>query len=143
MPLDQQFKMTVVLDTKTLSSTLRELECIKFHVPNDCLVQLGIPGSPATVESVIPCLSTSSIIHFACHGSQNRLNPLDSALHLQKDQYLTISKIMQQKNIPKGTLAFLCACETAMGDEKLPDQAMSIGASLIFSGFSSVVATMW
>ena len=45
--------------------------------------------------------------------------------------------------MPNGSLAFLCDCETAMGDQNLPDEAMSIGASLIFCGFRRVIATMW
>jgi len=48
-----------------------------------------------------------------------------------------------KETMPNGSLAFLCACETAMGDEKLPDEAMSLGASLIFSGFRRVVGTLW
>jgi hypothetical protein len=30
-----------------------------------------------------------------------------------------------------------------MGDENLPDEAMSLAASLLFSGFRHVIATMW
>ncbi|KAJ6522099.1 hypothetical protein DFH09DRAFT_938562 [Mycena vulgaris] len=40
-------------------------------------------------------------------------------------------------------LAVLRACQTAMGDEKLPDEAVHLAASLLFAGFRSVVATMW
>lgn len=44
--------------------------------------------------------------------------------------------------MPNGSLAFISACETAMGDEKLPDEAMSLGASFLFSDFRSVIATI-
>jgi hypothetical protein len=40
-------------------------------------------------------------------------------------------------------LAFLSACETAKGDKKQPDQAMHLAAAMLFSGFKSIVATMW
>ena len=96
---------------------------------------------PAGVEAVASCLSDVSIVHFACHGKQDPCKPLDSGLKLD-DGLLRISRIMKEK-MPNGSLAFLCACETAMGDQNLPDEAMSIGASLIFSGFRRVVATMW
>ena len=75
------------------------------------------------------------------HGNQDPRKPLDSGLKLD-DGLLRISRIMKEK-MPNGSLAFLCACETAMGNQNLPDEAMSIGASLIFSGFRRVVATMW
>jgi len=135
------FKMIVVIETKELSSTKKELENIQKHVTNDALVVFGVPGAVANVETVASCLSEASIVHFACHGKQDRLKPLNSGLKLD-DGFLRISRIMKEKSVD-GSLAFLCACETAMGDEKLPDEAMSLGASLIFSGFHSVIATMW
>ncbi|KAF8154290.1 CHAT domain-containing protein [Crassisporium funariophilum] len=137
----QDFEMMAVVDTSRLPSARSELENIRRRVPNDCLVQLGIPGVPAQVEAIISHLSTASIVHFACHGKQNRSKPLDSALVVE-DGEIIISRIIQQP-LPNGSLAFLCACETAMGDENLPDEAMSLGACLLFSGFSRVVATMW
>jgi len=53
-----------------------------------------------------------------------------------------MSRIMQEST-PNASLALLCACETAMGDEDLPDEAMHLGATLLFAGFRVVVATMW
>jgi CHAT domain-containing protein len=40
-------------------------------------------------------------------------------------------------------LAFLSACETAKGDEAVPDEALHLAATLMFAGFRAVVATMW
>ncbi|KAF8886627.1 hypothetical protein CPB84DRAFT_1850089 [Gymnopilus junonius] len=72
---------------------------------------------------------------------QDPLDPLESGLEIE-DGRLTVARIMKEA-IPHGSLAFLSACETATGDEKTPDEALNIGASLLFSGFRSVVATMW
>lgn len=140
-PSTHAFKMMVVIQTKELPSTKTELENIQKHIPSDSLVIFGIPGTVANVETVASSLSEASIVHFACHGTQDRLKPLNSGLKLD-DGLLRISRIMKEKSLD-GSLAFLCACETAMGDEKLPDEAMSLGASLLFSGFHSVIATMW
>jgi CHAT domain-containing protein len=90
---------------------------------------------------VASSLSEASIVHFACHGKQDESKPLNSGLKLE-DGILEMSRIMKEK-IQNGSLAFLCACETAKGDEKVPDEAMSLGASLLYSGFRRVVATMW
>lgn len=133
--------MLAVVDTKRLSSAAEELRKIKARVPNEHLVQLGVPGSPSRVETILSHLSAATIVHFACHGTQDRAKPLESPL-LVDDGLLTISKIMQQPTL-NGSLAFLCACETAKGDGNFPDEAMSLGASLLFSGFRSVVTTMW
>ncbi|KDR85840.1 hypothetical protein GALMADRAFT_234945 [Galerina marginata CBS 339.88] len=140
-PSAQNFKMMAIVQSAELPSTKKELEHIQKHVPSTSLIKFGVPGADASVEAVASRLPDASIVHFACHGKQDHTKPLNSGLTLQ-DGLLKISRIMKEK-IPSGTLAFLCACETAMGDHKLPDEAMSLGASFLFSGFHRVVATMW
>ena len=142
-PLPQNgFKMMVVAQPDTpsqrpLPGTLNELRKIEALVPAHDLVK-QVRGS---VNDVISHLPTISIAHFACHGEQNPQNPLESALILQDGQ-LKVSQIMQQ-SMPDAELAFLSACETAMGDENLPDEVIHLGATLFFAGFRGVVATMW
>jgi hypothetical protein len=134
--------MMVVIESQTpgqksLPCTLDELRNIEVHVPDKELIKL-VPGS---VKNVMSNLLTTSIVHFACHGQQNTQNPLESALLLQ-DGPLCVSQIMQQP-MSNASLAFLSACETAMGDENLPDEVIHLGATLLFAGFRGVVATMW
>jgi CHAT domain-containing protein len=135
------FEMMVVIQAKTIPYTVQELEVITTRVPDKNLVKFGVPGAPALVEEVAARLPMASIAHFACHGQQNTLSPLDSALTL-KDGKLKISRIMQRP-MPNALLAFLCACETAMGHQNLPDEVIHLGATLLFAGFRGVVATMW
>ncbi|PPQ86284.1 hypothetical protein CVT25_005505 [Psilocybe cyanescens] len=137
----ETFRMMAVIESQQLVSTKDELNKIRQYVSSDALVELGVPGSPAEIEDVASRLSTVSVVHFACHGMQNPLKPLDSGLKLG-DGLLRISRIMKEK-MPNGSLAFLCACETATGDQNIPDEAMSLAACLLFSGFRRVVATMW
>jgi CHAT domain len=136
------FKMMVVIQSSTpgekpLPCTLDELQKIEAHVPVENLVKL-VPGF---VKDVLSNLQTASIAHFACHGQQYPRKPLESALLLQ-DGPLKVSQIME-RSIPNASLAFLSACETAMGDESLPDEVIHLGATLLFAGFRGVVATMW
>jgi CHAT domain-containing protein len=140
-PSAEPFKMMVVIESSQLPSTKTELKVIEQHVPSDMLIKVGVAGRPAEVEAVVSLLPSTSVVHFACHGMQDRAKPLDSGLKLN-DGLLRISRIMKE-TITNKSLAFLCACETAMGDEVLPDEAMSLGASLLFSGFHRVIATMW
>ncbi|KAJ7211511.1 CHAT domain-containing protein, partial [Mycena rebaudengoi] len=95
-------------------------------------------------ETVMHHLHNSSVIHFACHGTQNFGNPLNSGLILS-DGHLDMAWIMciPPKQKPDMKLAVLSACETAKGDVKMPDEAMHLAASLLFTGFGGVVATMW
>ncbi|KAJ7242440.1 hypothetical protein C8J57DRAFT_1084300, partial [Mycena rebaudengoi] len=91
----------------------------------------------------------SSLVHFACHGTQDAENPLDSGVILS-DGRLKVSKLMsrpentEHRDIEgKMALAILSACETGKGDENLPDEAMHLAATPLFAGFRRVVATMW
>jgi CHAT domain-containing protein len=139
--ISDSFEMMVVIQSKTLPCTVQELQNIEARVPNEFLAKLGTPKALASVEEVVSRLPSASIVHFACHGHQNIQNPLDSALILE-DGDLKVSRIMQQP-MPNASLAFLCACETAMGDKNLPDEVIHLGATLLFAGFRGVVATMW
>ena len=124
-----------------LPSTETELHNIRKHVPPEFLVALGASGTVTSVEAIESHMAKSSIVHFACHGTQNQANPLESGLHVDGG-VLTIARIIKQP-LPHGSLAFLSACGTAMGVDELPDEAMSVGACLLYSGFRRVVATMW
>lgn len=112
-----------------------ELEKIRQYVSDESLITFSTPGSISTVEAIASCLPDTSIVHFACHRKQNQSNLLTSGLIIEKE-LLTIMGIMKEK-IPNGSLAFLLACETVTGDRTLPDEAMSLGASLLFSGFDA------
>ena len=136
--------MLAIVQTKSLPNTLHELRVIQRHIPSDALVALGHPPSTprATVSEVLSHLSTASIVHFACHGKQNWGNPLESALLLDNGGKISVERIMQH-DMRNAQLAFLCACETAMGEKEVPDESMHLGAALLFAGFKGVIATMW
>jgi CHAT domain-containing protein len=125
----------------SLPFTTKELQKIEQQVPEQYLIKLGTPKKPTSIEKVLFHLSSTSIAHFACHGEQKLNSPLDSAL-LLSDGGLKISKIMEHP-MPNASLAFLSACQTAMGDEDIPDEAMHIAATMLFAGFHGVVGTMW
>ncbi|KAF8872483.1 hypothetical protein CPB84DRAFT_1854456 [Gymnopilus junonius] len=111
IPSPEKFKMLAVIQSRSLPSTVQELEKIEQYVSSEALIKFGVSGAPASVEAVASSLSAVSVDY--------------------------------EEAVPNGSLAFLSACETAKGDEKIPDEAMSLAASLLFSGFRSVVATMW
>jgi len=55
---------------------------------------------------------------------------------------LELADIMKQ-NIANCELAFLSACQTGTGDEKLREEAVHLAAGMLAVGYRSVVATMW
>jgi CHAT domain-containing protein len=145
-----QFKITTVIEPKApncppLPGASAELKKIMTRVPGEWLTNLV----GTTVETALLHLRQSSIVHFACHGVQNLVQPLDSSLILTGG-HLKVSDIMRRPeeenslNFQKSiSLAFLSACETAKGDKTRPDEAMHLAATLLFAGFHGVVATMW
>jgi CHAT domain-containing protein len=146
-PKSQPMKVTVIIQPDNpghgqLPNTLEELRNIEKHVPHNSLIRLGIPDSPASIESVLSHLPDSHIVHFACHGIQEMTAPLESYLLLHSGERLKISQIMKQV-MPDASLAFISACETAKGVGNLPDEAMHLASSLMFAGFRGVIATMW
>ena len=102
---------------------------------------VGSVKSPTTMNGVLSLLPHVSFAHFACHGTQNLFKPLESGLHLS-DGELKIAQIMQHP-LPRASLAFLSACETAKGAEDDPDEALHIAATMLYTGFRGVVGTMW
>ncbi|EAU80230.2 hypothetical protein CC1G_13362 [Coprinopsis cinerea okayama7 len=143
------FKMLVVIEpdrpepgVSSLPSTRQELEKIKLHIPeNDRLITRAGPKS-SSGKSILDDINTASIVHFGCHGMQDPSNPLDSYL-LLSDRRLTMSSLIRDCQTSTAALAYLSACETAMGDDQRPDESLTLAATMQFAGFRSVVATMW
>jgi hypothetical protein len=142
-------KMTAMMESTPTNPNLfaladapAELTAIKTRVPKQWLTTVGDSDS-ATVQRALDRLRTSTIIHFACHGIQHPQNPLDSGLELA-DGRVKVSDIMRETQSLKGmSLAYLAACETGKGDKDIPDESMHLAATLLFAGYSGVVATMW
>ncbi|QRV89381.1 CHAT domain protein [Ceratobasidium sp. AG-Ba] len=122
-----------------LPNTAKELDAIKKYTGQmryDCLT-----GASATVLATLDAMEEHSWVHFACHATQNRTNPNQSAFMLH-DGVLTLEEISKRAFKRKG-LAFLSACQTATGDDGLPDEATHLAAGLLVAGYPSVIATMW
>jgi CHAT domain-containing protein len=94
-----------------------------------------------TVAGTSPAIQAANIVHLACHGLQDVSDATQNGFCLG-DGRLTIAKLMGLR-LDDAFLAFLSACETAKGDQNQPDQVMHLAAAILFSGFKSVVATMW
>ncbi|KAI0082946.1 CHAT domain-containing protein, partial [Irpex rosettiformis] len=94
-----------------------------------------------TVDAVLEGMRTHDWVHLACHGMQDIENRLNSAFVLS-DGKLTLSRLMSEY-IPSAELAVLSACQTAMGDEELPEEAIHLAAGMLNIGYRSVIGTMW
>jgi len=124
-----------------IKGTTTEMNAIwKIAEAKQCK-SLRLEGAIATVSRVQLEMASHSSIHFACHASQDAENPLRSGFYLH-DGRLGLADIMKQ-NIANCELAFLSACQTGTGDEKLREEAVHLAAGMLAVGYRSVVATMW
>jgi CHAT domain-containing protein len=118
-----------------------EIEHIAAAAESSNVTILNRKVGSTTVEDTSKAMQTASIVHLACHGVQDIKDATQSGFCLG-DGRLTIAKLMDLRT-DDAFLAFLSACETARGDKKQPDQGMHLAAAMLFSGFKSVIATMW
>ncbi|KAH7341338.1 CHAT domain-containing protein [Rhizoctonia solani] len=93
------------------------------------------------VEEVVKQLSSHEMLHLACHGIQDMLDPLESSVILH-DGNLTIREIIKNP-LSKAQLVYLSACQTATGSITTPDESFSLAGSFLFAGYQGAVATMW
>ncbi|KAI0083720.1 CHAT domain-containing protein [Irpex rosettiformis] len=100
-----------------------------------------LDDTEGTIQAVLEGMATHDWVHLACHGVQNRADPMDSAFALY-DGRLTLSSLMSQ-HLPNADLAVLSACQTATGDEKLSEEAVHLAAGMLNAGYKSVIGTMW
>ncbi|KAG2009645.1 hypothetical protein CC2G_012550 [Coprinopsis cinerea AmutBmut pab1-1] len=128
----------------SLPFTLEELKMIQGLVPHErhLVTRVGSAETPSDPDAILGHINTASIVHLGCHGSQDDSNPLDSSLILSGGR-LSMGSLIRGCRTSKAALAYLSACETAMGDKERPDESLSLAGTMQFAGFRSVVATMW
>ncbi|KIK38781.1 hypothetical protein CY34DRAFT_808972 [Suillus luteus UH-Slu-Lm8-n1] len=125
---------------KALSAVDSELELVHKLVPVTAN-RTTISGDAATRAGALKALEENTWVHLACHGKQDSTQPYNSHF-VMKDENLTLLDIME-RHVPQAEFAFLSACHTAVGDEETPDEVIHLAAGLQFSGFKSVVGTLW
>jgi hypothetical protein len=96
---------------------------------------------PPTTRRVLDSLAHSTWIHLACHAGQNLADPANGALYLA-DGPLTLSRIAE-RDLSDAELAFLSACQTAVGGVDLLDEVIHLAAALQLAGYRHVIATQW
>lgn len=122
-----------------LPYTVKELEHIASQAGDLRLTELT--GDRATSAAVLDAMEDHSWVHLACHAKQNASDPTTSGFYLH-DGKLDLTAITK-KSLKSAGLAFLSACQTASGDETLPEEAVHLAAGMIAAGYPSVIATMW
>jgi CHAT domain-containing protein len=124
---------------RPLPNAEKELKCIQDL--GSSLHMRSLSGELATIENVVEGMGKCSWVHFACHAVQNMYEPMESAFCLH-DGHLTLTRVISN-SFSHAEFAFLSACQTAAGDDGLPDEAIHLAAGMLAAGYRSVIGTMW
>ncbi|KAJ8589108.1 hypothetical protein M405DRAFT_818596 [Rhizopogon salebrosus TDB-379] len=101
----------------------------------------SLTDGDATVERALDALGQHHWVHLACHGMPNREKPFDSSFAMRNGP-LTITDIIRP-HLRDSEFAFLSACHTTVGYASSPDESIHLAAAMQFSGFRSVIGSMW
>ena len=118
-----------------------EVEKIQAQLATRGIISSVLDNQHGTVDRVLQSIESLSCVHLACHAFQHMTNPLKSAICLH-DGRLELADIIKKK-IPHADFAFMSACQTSKGDEKLTEDAVHLAAGMLAAGYRSVVGTMW
>ncbi|KAF5339975.1 hypothetical protein D9611_012387 [Ephemerocybe angulata] len=124
-----------------IPGTTKEVKSIHDLTKRTAVRVEKLEGDAVTPESCLDSMERLSSVHLACHASQDATDPLKSRF-LFHNGSLTLSAILQ-RNLKNADLAFLSACQTSTGAQKLPDEAVHLAAGMLAAGYRRVVATMW
>ncbi|KAG2130228.1 CHAT domain-containing protein [Suillus clintonianus] len=125
----------------------KELRCVAAELAivaervEPILSFTSLADNDATVRGASDAFSRNQWLHLACHGMPNRKQPFESSFAM-RDGPFTIKDIIRSR-LQNPEFAFLSACHTTVGDESSPDEAINLAAAMQFSGFRSVIGSMW
>ncbi|KAF8991223.1 hypothetical protein BDQ17DRAFT_1371007, partial [Cyathus striatus] len=137
LPLASELQALIVAQPETpghtsLPKTAKELEMIQSLVPPKQLLRIG---------NLLETSEESLLATNANRNVEDVKDPLNSGFELTNGR-LTLSTLTSC-HTPKAFLAYLSACESAANDQELPDESLNLAAAMLYTGFKSVVGTMW
>ncbi|KAF5320612.1 hypothetical protein D9611_013741 [Ephemerocybe angulata] len=130
-----------VTGASSIPGTTKEVRSIFEKGEGSGVRMLKLEGNDMTVDTCLDRMHEFSSIHLACHGSQNAAEPLQSRFLFHQGS-LDLGTIIRS-NLKNADLAFLSACQTSTGDEKISDEAVHLVAGMLAAGYRRVVGTMW
>lgn len=81
-------------------------------------------------------------LHFSCHGQFEPDAPLESSLHIGKDEFLTGQEIMDNLRL-NCELVTLSACESGLSRVHRGDELYGLVRAFMYAGTPAILATLW
>ncbi|KAH9980701.1 CHAT domain-containing protein [Russula compacta] len=137
--LDAPSMLLVVQPNAQMPSSFQEMHIVRTVCP---LVET-LSGKMATPVATLDRLREHRFAHISCHGILKTGKPFDTFFKLYQGAHLTLLDIVRSR-LPMAEFAFLSACHTAeITEESIADEGLHLTAAIQYSGFRSVVGTMW
>jgi hypothetical protein len=92
-------------------------------------------------QEALQIVRTSAWLHLACHAAPQPGAVPEWAL-LLGEATLGVGEVARSR-AAGGRLAFLSACETAVGDPALADESLTLASAFRAAGYRHVIATLW
>jgi CHAT domain-containing protein len=138
-PLDVPSMLLVVQPDDEIPRSLQEMRIIQTICP---LVET-LSGKMATPIVTLDRLREHRFAHISCHGILETGKPFNTFFELDEGAHLTLLEIVRSQ-LPSAEFAFLSACHTAeVTEESIANEGLHLAAAVQYSGFRSVVGTMW
>ncbi|MEA3340519.1 MAG: CHAT domain-containing tetratricopeptide repeat protein, partial [Chloroflexota bacterium] len=129
----------------SLEFSQQEVDEVARHFSGEDQEPFIVRRDWATRNTALHALPECDVYHFACHGSNARNAPLESALWLYGDLEplpLTVRDLLEQRGT-QARLAFLSACETGLVGADLPDEVVGLASGFLQAGAAGIVSTLW
>ncbi|KAH9970655.1 CHAT domain-containing protein [Russula compacta] len=137
--LDEPSMLLVVQPDAQMPSASREKRVIRTICPS---VET-LSRENATPISTLERLKHHRFAHISSHGILEVGKPFDAFFKLYEGGRLTLLDIVRSR-LPTAEFAFLSACHTAeITEESIANEGLHLAAAVQYSGFRSVVGTMW
>jgi CHAT domain-containing protein len=132
--------MTETPGMDDLSLAEEEAAHVAARVPGTTVL-IGAEATGAAVRDLLP---EHAWAHFACHAVSS---PADAAgaqlrLHDHLDREFAVRDIAALRN-DRAELAYLSACDTAHGPQRLADEAIHLTGAFHLAGYPHVIGTLW
>ena len=138
-PLDLPSMLLVVQPNDEIPSSIEEMHIVQAVCPS---VEI-LSGKMATPTVILKYLRKQQFAHISCHGVLKAGKPFDAFFELYEGAHLTLLDIVRSL-LPSAEFAFLSACHTAeITEESIANEGLHLAAAVQYSGFRSVVGTMW
>ncbi|WP_409061934.1 CHAT domain-containing protein [Streptomyces sp. SYP-A7185] len=107
-----------------------------------------LDGAEQNKKTVLDALAGAyDVIHFACHGSYDPLQPLESALYLTEDRSQDARRItagdLLGRSFAQAPVVTLAACESGLTSYGLTSDCTGLTGGLLRMGARGVIASRW